>query len=424
MLVATDIAARGIDIDDITHVINYELPNIPESYVHRIGRTARAGADGIAIALCAPDEKAFMRDIERLTKKPLTVLHEIAGMDQFSSLPDGRKAAKRDTDDAPHFKRAHAKIEGGRRNNRTSPERPEPARHGKAGGKPFNRDGAKTGDRAGDRSSERAPRPDRGGFGDKPRFGDKERIERPRSGDKSRADRPPFDRDRNDRGPRPDWKDRDNRPATDAPAGARPRDDKPRFDSKPRGDFNRDDRKPHAPRGDRPDRRPDQRTEQRPDQRTGDRPRFEGRPQGDRKPWGDRPRGDGPRGDGPRGDGPRGDRGPRGDAPRTDASRGDAPRSDRPWQGKPRDGQRPPAGGRRDSGVNKDFRKDGSKPDSYKGRDGGRDGAKGGFSKGGDRPRSAGKPWENRGPRPDRDGGERRAVQDTAAKPAGKPDAA
>jgi ATP-dependent RNA helicase RhlE len=80
VLVATDIAARGIDIDDITHVINYELPNIPESYVHRIGRTARAGSEGIAIALCAGDERAYLRDIERLTKKPLTVGGSIAGI--------------------------------------------------------------------------------------------------------------------------------------------------------------------------------------------------------------------------------------------------------------------------------------------------------------------------------------------------------
>ncbi|MGH6928197.1 MAG: DEAD/DEAH box helicase, partial [Dongiaceae bacterium] len=65
VLVATDIAARGIDVDDVTHVINYEIPNIPESYVHRIGRTARAGASGIAISLCDPSERAFLRDIER-----------------------------------------------------------------------------------------------------------------------------------------------------------------------------------------------------------------------------------------------------------------------------------------------------------------------------------------------------------------------
>ena len=64
-LVATDIAARGIDIDNVTHVINYDLPNEPDSYVHRIGRTARAGAAGIAISFCANDEKAYLRDIEK-----------------------------------------------------------------------------------------------------------------------------------------------------------------------------------------------------------------------------------------------------------------------------------------------------------------------------------------------------------------------
>ncbi len=70
-LVATDIAARGIDIDEVTHVVNYELPNIPESYVHRIGRTARAGAEGIAISLCSGEERAFLRDIERLTRQTI-----------------------------------------------------------------------------------------------------------------------------------------------------------------------------------------------------------------------------------------------------------------------------------------------------------------------------------------------------------------
>jgi ATP-dependent RNA helicase RhlE len=68
ILVATDIAARGIDVDAVSHVINYDLPNIPESYVHRIGRTARAGAAGIAISLCAPEERAYLRDIEKLIR--------------------------------------------------------------------------------------------------------------------------------------------------------------------------------------------------------------------------------------------------------------------------------------------------------------------------------------------------------------------
>jgi superfamily II DNA/RNA helicase len=67
-LIATDIAARGIDVEGISHVVNYDLPNIPESYVHRIGRTARAGADGVAISFCEPEEAAFLRDIERLIR--------------------------------------------------------------------------------------------------------------------------------------------------------------------------------------------------------------------------------------------------------------------------------------------------------------------------------------------------------------------
>jgi ATP-dependent RNA helicase RhlE len=74
VLVATDIAARGIDIDDISHVINYDLPNESESYVHRIGRTARAGASGIAISFCDADEKAFLKDIEKLIGKSIPVI--------------------------------------------------------------------------------------------------------------------------------------------------------------------------------------------------------------------------------------------------------------------------------------------------------------------------------------------------------------
>ena len=73
VLVATDIAARGIDIDNISHVINFELPNEPESYVHRIGRTARAGAKGTAISFCAAEERDFLRDIEKLIRKNIEV---------------------------------------------------------------------------------------------------------------------------------------------------------------------------------------------------------------------------------------------------------------------------------------------------------------------------------------------------------------
>jgi ATP-dependent RNA helicase RhlE len=69
VLVATDIAARGIDIDEVSHVVNYELPNVPETYVHRIGRTARAGKSGIAISLCGAEERQYLRDIERLIRQ-------------------------------------------------------------------------------------------------------------------------------------------------------------------------------------------------------------------------------------------------------------------------------------------------------------------------------------------------------------------
>ena len=74
VLVATDIAARGIDVDGVTHVINYELPNEPESYVHRIGRTARAGLGGTAFSFCDRTERGYLRDIERLIKRQLTVI--------------------------------------------------------------------------------------------------------------------------------------------------------------------------------------------------------------------------------------------------------------------------------------------------------------------------------------------------------------
>jgi len=76
ILVATDIAARGIDIDDLTHVVNYDLPNIPETYVHRIGRTGRAGASGTALSFCDYEEKIFLKDIQKLIKKSIPVIKD------------------------------------------------------------------------------------------------------------------------------------------------------------------------------------------------------------------------------------------------------------------------------------------------------------------------------------------------------------
>ena len=100
VLVATDIAARGIDVDSVSHVINFELPNEPENYVHRIGRTARAGAGGAAIAnFCDPAERAYLSDIEKLIKRRLTVIGDEPGpADPKLASPDrggrGRSTGK------------------------------------------------------------------------------------------------------------------------------------------------------------------------------------------------------------------------------------------------------------------------------------------------------------------------------------------
>ncbi|MBS1568951.1 MAG: ATP-dependent helicase, partial [Bacteroidetes bacterium] len=76
VLVATDIAARGIDIDSLSHVVNYDVPNVPETYVHRIGRTGRAGASGIAISLCDAEERPYLRDITKLIARQIPVVEE------------------------------------------------------------------------------------------------------------------------------------------------------------------------------------------------------------------------------------------------------------------------------------------------------------------------------------------------------------
>jgi ATP-dependent RNA helicase RhlE len=83
VLVATDIAARGIDIEAVSHVINFDLPNVPESYVHRIGRTARAGAAGLAVSFCSDEERSYLRDIEKLTRLKVPV----------ASPPEGFRAS-------------------------------------------------------------------------------------------------------------------------------------------------------------------------------------------------------------------------------------------------------------------------------------------------------------------------------------------
>lgn len=90
VLVATDIAARGIDVEELSHVINYDLPNTPETYVHRIGRTGRAGAEGTAISFCDAEEKQYLRDINKLTKQSIPVIDDF--MDTSLKQPNPQPA--------------------------------------------------------------------------------------------------------------------------------------------------------------------------------------------------------------------------------------------------------------------------------------------------------------------------------------------
>ncbi|GJL96291.1 MAG: DEAD/DEAH box helicase [Hyphobacterium sp.] len=156
ILVATDIAARGIDVDGVSHVVNYELPNVPESYVHRIGRTARAGKTGIAIAFCDGEEKSLLKDIERLIGYRLAVTNP-DGSEQHPTKPFTEEAR------GPAPKKS-ARPRGGR--NRTRKPRPEFA--------------------AGERSSESRPQGERRpkpatGQGEFRKRSDKPRNDRPRA---------------------------------------------------------------------------------------------------------------------------------------------------------------------------------------------------------------------------------------------------
>jgi ATP-dependent RNA helicase RhlE len=107
-LVATEVAARGLDIKELPHVVNYELPNVPEDYVHRIGRTARAGTTGSAVSLVAPDEAPLLRDIERVLRRSLP----IAPLPEFpiSASPAGSSAG----DDRPPRRQGESRHGGGR----------------------------------------------------------------------------------------------------------------------------------------------------------------------------------------------------------------------------------------------------------------------------------------------------------------------
>ncbi len=133
-LVATDIAARGIDVDGVSHVVNYDLPNIPESYVHRIGRTARAGAEGTAISFCDGEERAYLRSIEKLIRMAIPA-SDRRGAQALEAAPAAPSGGVERTQPRREGVRNGGKRNGGRKNEgkrqpsrkQRTPERPPAA---------------------------------------------------------------------------------------------------------------------------------------------------------------------------------------------------------------------------------------------------------------------------------------------------------
>jgi superfamily II DNA/RNA helicase len=298
ILVATDVAARGIDVPGISHVVNYDLPKNAEDYVHRIGRTGRAGRTGVACSLVGPRDRGVLRRIESFTQQTLPVL-VIEGLEPRRRSESSRPASgdksrwgnkdRQARDDRPqrsYSERGPRTSEGGERPARNFGDRPS------------------FGDRQPRENSDRPAR----NFGDRPAFGDRQPrsfAERPAFGDRpSFTDRKPReggDRPARSFGDRPAFGDRKPREGGDRPQ--RSFGDRPAFgDRKPREGGDRPQRSfgDRPAYGDRPafgDRKPRDGGD-RPPRSFGDKPHFSG----DRKPFGARPTSGSPRPTGPRDD--------------------------------------------------------------------------------------------------------------------------
>ncbi|HEY5289896.1 MAG TPA: helicase-related protein, partial [Caulobacteraceae bacterium] len=145
-LVATDIAARGIDVDAVTHVVNFDLPNVPEAYVHRIGRTARAGAGGVAISLVSNDERSLLKDIQKLIRI------DLPAFDRRNDRALGALAAVEKTTMPEAAPREQARGRGG----------PQGPSRGRRGGRPGHSQANGNGQRHG-QGQNHGPRPQSAG---------------------------------------------------------------------------------------------------------------------------------------------------------------------------------------------------------------------------------------------------------------------